>query len=102
MVFVSYSSQNIDRMVQLYRAAKACDRQFVMDLYTASIAHATGNQNIPHPGEEWPMVRVYVPLWQRIKVKEAEAFERVGGDVKKARIYEEELAREPGRFVTKL
>lgn len=71
-----------------------------MDLYGAGIANATGNLNIPRPGPDWPRVRrfrtgardqavsrvrrVYVPLWQRVKVKEAE----------------KELAMQPSRWVT--
>ncbi len=50
MVLAVTSSQNIDRLVTLYRAAKRSGRQFVIDLYTASIARATGNPNIPQPG----------------------------------------------------
>jgi ribonuclease J len=36
-VFVSWSGQNIDRTVTLYRAAKRTDRMLVIDLYTADV-----------------------------------------------------------------
>src|SRR5205085_1119396 len=88
-----------DRLVTLYRATLRADRDFVMDLYGASIARATGNPNIPRPGPDWPRVRVYAPLWQRVKVKEAGAFERVT-DIKPYRVFEEHLAAEPARWVT--
>jgi ribonuclease J len=100
MALVMFSAQNIDRLVTLYRAALRSDRDFVMDLYTASIALATGNPNIPHPADDWPHVRVYVPRWQRVKVKEASAFQRVE-QIKPYRLFEEQLAVEPRRYVTK-
>lgn len=98
MALVLTSAQNIDRLVTLYRATLRADRDFVMDLYGAGIAQATGNPNIPQPGADWPRVRVHVPHWQRVKVKEAGAFERVE-QIKPYRIYEEALAAEPARWV---
>ena len=99
MALVVTSAQNIDRLVTLYRATLQADRDFVMDLYGAGVALATGNPNIPRPGPDWPRVRVYVPLWQRVKVKEAGAFERVQ-QIKPYRVFEEELAVNPARWVT--
>lgn len=96
MVLAMYSAQNIDRLVTLFRAAKRARRTFVMTLYGASIAEATGNSNIPQAG--WPQVRIFVPGWQQVKVKEAGAFERVD-QIKPHRVYEEELARDPSRWV---
>ena len=98
LILASYSAQNIDRMVTLYRAAKRTGRKLVMDLYGASIARATGHESIPRPSEDWPLVRVFVPQWQRVKVKKAEAFERVEA-IKPFRIYEKELAASPGAWV---
>ena len=98
MAVVVWSAQNIDRLVTVYRAARRAGRDLVIDLYTASIACATGNPNIPHLGADWPHVRVYVPLWQRVKVKEAGAFERVES-VKPYRLFEEHLAADPARYV---
>ena len=50
----------------------------MLDLYGASIARATGNPNIPQPGPEWERVHVFVPQWQRLKVKQSEEFEPDG------------------------
>lgn len=98
MVLALYSPQNIDRLVSLYRAAKRSGRLFVMDLYCAAIAAATGRETIPQA--DWEGVRVFVPLSQRIKVKEAQAFERVAA-VRKNRLYPEELAaRAPDLVMT--
>lgn len=99
MALVVTSAQNIDRLVTLYRATLQADRDFVMDLYVASIAMATGRPTIPMPGPDWPRVRVFVPQWQRVKVKEAGAFERVE-QIKPYRVFEEDLAVNCSRWVT--
>jgi ribonuclease J len=96
MLLVAYSAQNIDRLVTLYRAALQSDRDLVIDLYTAGIAAATGRSTIPQAG--WNRVRVFVPQSQRIRVKQAEAFERVRG-VRASRIYPEDLAAVASRTV---
>jgi len=98
LVLVVSSAQNIDRLVTLYRATLQADRDFVMDLYIAGVARATGSANIPQPGPDWPRIHVYVPLWQRRRVKDAGAFHRVD-EIKPYRLYEEGLAADPARFV---
>lgn len=100
VVLLSFSAQNIDRLVTLYRAAKRGGRKLVIDLYTARIAKATGNPNIPHPGEEWPDVKVYIPRSQRVRVKESRDFALVD-EVKPYRIFEEHLAADPEQFALK-
>lgn len=99
MALVAYSAQNIDRLDTLYRATLQADRDFVMDLYTATMARATGLSSIPQPGPDWPRVRVFVPLKQRIQVKEAGEFERVAW-IRSCRVYGEELAAQSSRLVT--
>ena len=96
LALVSYSSQNIDRLVSVYRAAKRSGRSLVVDIYGASIAKATGNPNIPQPG--FDRLRVYLPAWQQIRVKETAEFDR-RDEITPWRIYEEELAASPERFV---
>jgi ribonuclease J len=98
MVLAVWSAQNIDRLVTFYRAALRSDRDLVVDLYTASIARATGNPNIPQPGPDWPKIHVYVPQWQRRKILDAQAFSRVD-EIKPYRLFEEDLAADPGRYV---
>jgi ribonuclease J len=89
IVLAMYSAQNIDRLVTMFRACIQSGRQLVLDLYGASIAAATANQNIPQVGFE--KLLVYVPLRQRIQVKESREFERVSR-IKAVRIFPEELA----------
>jgi len=96
MALACYSPQNLDRMVTAYRAALQADRDFVMDLYAADVAAATNNGNIPQA--DWDRVRIYVPNSQRVRVKESEEFWRVDRH-REARIFAEELASNPGRWV---
>lgn len=96
LVLVSYSAQNLDRLVSLYRATKQSGRDFVIDLYGASIAKASGNANIPQAGFE--RLRVFLPGWQQLRIKESGEFWRKD-EIQSCRIFEEEIARNPERFV---
>lgn len=50
-VFVSWSGQNIDRTVTLYRAAKRAGRTLVVDLYTADVLDRIGEgTGLPRAG----------------------------------------------------
>jgi ribonuclease J len=89
------AAQNIDRLVSAYRAARRTGRTLVVDLYTATVAQATGRSTIPQPG--FPALRVYVPQRQRVLVKQSGEFERVRG-LGAARIFKEEIAATPGSF----
>ncbi len=89
LALMLYSPQNIDRLVTLYRGARRAGRIFVLDLYAAAIVAATGRHTIPGPS--WENVRVFVPLSQRVRVKNAREFDRVG-ELKSARLYPEDLA----------
>lgn len=84
-----FSAINVDRLVSLYRAARAAGRDFVMDLYTACIARATGNASIPQP--DWDGVRVYLPNSQRRRIIESGDFALVDA-IRPARIHHEEIA----------
>lgn len=44
------SAQNLDRLVTVFRAARRAGRTLVVDLYTATVAAATGRPSIPQPG----------------------------------------------------
>ena len=66
-----------------------------IDLYAATIARATGRDTIPQAA--WDGVRVFVPLSQRIKVKQAREFERVGW-LRGHRLFPEDLAGRAGEW----
>lgn len=96
MVAVFSSAQNLDRLVTVYRAARRAGRTLVVDLYTATIAQATGQKSIPQPGFDG--LRVHVPRRQRLRVLQAQQFERVARIVA-IRCYPEDLAARRGEFV---
>ena len=98
MALVVTSAQNIDRLVTIYRATLQADRHLVMDAYTADIARATGNLNIPRPADDWPRVRAYLPRWQTVKIKQAGAFDRAE-QIKPYRLFPEDLTENPSRRV---
>ena len=65
--FVWTSSQNIDRLVTVFRAAKRTERVLLIDLYTAVILEATGRNTIPQTS--WPEVKLYTPHRQRVFIQ---------------------------------
>ena len=71
--FVWTSSQNIDRLVTVFRAAKRAGRVLVIDLYTAVVLEATGKDTIAQ--SDWGGVRVYIPHTQRVQIKKNELFD---------------------------
>lgn len=82
------SSQNIDRLVTIFRAAKRTGRLLLIDLYTAVMLEATGRDTIPQ--SRWPDVKLYVPYRQRVFIKQKRLF----GDLKRhaaSRVFEEHL-----------
>jgi ribonuclease J len=96
LVAVFSSTQNIDRLVTIYRACKRAGRTLVIDLYAASVAAATATESIPQIG--FPRLRVYVPNRQRILVKDSGEFERVNA-IRGSRIFLEEIRSSAGEFV---
>jgi ribonuclease J len=59
IVLANGSSQNIDRLVSFYKAAKHTKRLFVVDVYTAAIMECLKNrQSIPYPSRRWPVLKV--------------------------------------------
>ncbi|MDP8975665.1 MAG: MBL fold metallo-hydrolase [Actinomycetota bacterium] len=98
IALVVSSAQNIDRLVTIYRACLRADRDLVINPYTADIARATGNDNIPRPSPEWDRVHVYMPRWQAVRIKQREAFERLD-DINPYRLFEEHLAEDASRYV---
>jgi ribonuclease J len=96
LVTVFSSTQNIDRLVTIYRACKHAGRTLVIDLYAASVAAATATKSIPQIG--FPRLRVYVPNRQRMLVKDSAEFERVNA-IRGSRVFLEEIRAGASEFV---
>ena len=86
--FVWTSSQNIDRLVTIFRAAKKTGRVLLIDLYTAVVLEATGRDTIPQ--SDWDGVRLYIPQSQRVHIKKNALFDDLARH-KANRIFPEDL-----------
>lgn len=76
LVLAAWSSQNLDRLRTMYDATRASGRTLVVDLYTATLANAARAPGVPVPGDDG--LEVFCRRRERIQVKQAGAFERVG------------------------
>jgi ribonuclease J len=65
-------------------------------MYTAEILRATGNPNVPQA--EWSQVHVFLPFFQKLRIKRASAFD-VSGSYAGNRIFEKNLAEAAPRSV---
>jgi hypothetical protein len=68
----------------------------LVDLYTATVARATGRSTILQPG--FPGLGVYVPQRHRTLVKNTGEFHRTQG-IRGARVFPDQLVGSPGRYV---
>lgn len=96
MALIFASGQNIDRIVTVYRACKRSRRNLIIDLYTAAVLAATGNDHLPQ--SHWRDVRVFLPSWQRRHIKINQLFD-VLHPHHAHRIYPEALAAEASQSV---
>ena len=94
--FVWTSSQNIDRIVTIFRAAKQTGRVLLIDLYTAVVMEATGRDTIPQA--DWEGVKLYVPHRQQVFIKKKALFDDLKRH-KAGRVFREDLPRLAKRAV---
>ena len=91
MALVWCSGQNIDRLVTIFKAARKAHRQFIVDLYTAYILDATGNEKIRAALQS--NMRVFLPAYQKYRIKKLQRYD-ISERYKLLRIYPEKLATE--------
>jgi len=60
IVLITTSSQNIDRLVTIFKATKLSERRFIIDFYTAEILMILGKY-ARLPQASWPRIRVCYP-----------------------------------------
>lgn len=80
IVLCQPTSQNIDRVISFYKAAKACGRTFIMDVYTANVLselNRISHEDLPIPSLLRPDVRVFSPLLLTKKMKKLMGDKRV-------------------------
>ena len=90
------SSQNIDRLISAWDAAKRSNRQLILDMYTAEIIRAADDESLPKPGNDG--VTVFLPYCQRERIKREKAF-RISNPYYPHRIYPDALAEAASRSV---
>lgn len=90
MGLVWCSSQNIDRLVSVFEATRRAGRQFIIDMYTAEVLRAAGDDDLPQPGRDG--VLVYLPFSQKRLIKREKAFD-IPGRYYPHRIYPDKLAK---------
>jgi ribonuclease J len=96
MPLVWCSGQNLDRIVTIFKACRKSGRQFIIDLYTAEMLRATGNEHMPQAS--WDGIRVFLPFNQKLKIKSEKAFE-VSNPYSPYRIYRETFAEVAAKSV---
>lgn len=96
MPLVWCSSQNIDRLVTIYKACVRAGRQLIIDVYTAEVLRATGNARIPQA--DWNGVRVYLPKSQKSQIIRTAKFE-TADRYRSRRIYPKQLAASASKSV---
>ena len=82
------SSQNVDRVISAYEAAKRVGRQLILDVYTAEVLKASGSVDVPSPNAS--DVQVFLPLSQKSRIKWKKRYDIVK-PYYPSRIYPEKL-----------
>ena len=72
LTFVISSSQNIDRLVSVFRACKRSNKYLVIDIYTSWILDQVRKQSPGTPSLEWSEIKVFQDPNQLNEVKDAE------------------------------
>ncbi len=73
LALVWASGQNIDRIVTLYKACRRTNRQLILDVYTAHVLRATGNDRVPQA--DWRDIKVFLPDNQKRRIVRIRSFE---------------------------
>ena len=97
LVLVSFSGQNIDRLVTFYKATLKSRRLFVADFYIAHLLHAIGRTTLPDPTSSSTM-RVFLPARLKRQIIRNSAFDIVK-PFYSSRIYPEQLLGQKNKLV---
>ena len=89
MPLVWCSGQNIDRLVTVFKAARRSQRTLIIDMYTAHILDAMQRESLPQA--KWPGIRVFLPYFQKQRIKRKRQFD-LAKRYSRYRIYPEQLA----------
>ena len=90
------SSQNVDRVISAYEAAKRTERDLILDVYTAEVLRASGSSDVPSP--EANDVHVFLPRSQKSRIIREKRFD-IPKPYYPSRIYPEKLAEVASKSV---
>jgi ribonuclease J len=93
---IMFSSQNIDRIVTIYKTILKLKKTLILDFYTAMILEGIDNSNIPK--FDWNNIRVYLPKVQKTKVIREKLFKDIN-QFKSKRIFKEEISKNPEKYL---
>lgn len=96
LVLASFSPQNIDRFVTIYRATRRAGREFIGDVYLAHLLSQLKLDTLPQAASG--AFRVYLPQRQRSRIIADQAFDLLKG-LKASRIYPDEISSKPVNWV---
>ncbi|OGR74288.1 MAG: hypothetical protein A2089_03870 [Elusimicrobia bacterium GWD2_63_28] len=96
LVLVNTSAHNIDRLETIYYSAMNAGRTLIMDNYSAYIYTAIGHPFLPGKA---PEVRVFFPVRQCINIKKEATFSTKLTPFMDRRIYADEIAKSPEKYV---
>lgn len=98
LVTVNFSSQNIDRIVSIYKASRKNNRTFIIDLYTAYLLMKLSKYaKLPNP-LTYSHLRVYYPQNQICKVIKNHN-SKILNLFRERSIYLDEVILEPNKYV---
>jgi ribonuclease J len=97
--YIYTSSQNIDRLVTIYKACLRARKTFVIDVYTANILETLSNYSeLPSPLKGYTNLKVLFPHKITTKLFR-EGFDQMANKFAKQKIRKEEISANPSDFV---
>lgn len=99
LYFMATSSQNIDRIVSIYRACKKTGRDFVIDPYTTLILEAAKSVSFAIPQHDWRehMKVLFVDNRHTLLMQKDGILEKF----KKSEVKYEDILKDKGRYLVK-
>lgn len=99
LYFIATSSQNIDRIVSIYRACKEAGRVFVIDPYTALILEAAKSVSFAIPQHDWgENIKVLFVENRHTKIMQKDG---ILDKFKKSEVKYEDIIKDKGKYLIK-
>ena len=97
--YIYTSSQNIDRLVTIYKACIASGKNFVIDVYTANVLDALSDfAKLPSPLKGFSNLKVLFPYKLTTSLFKR-GYDNMANKFSKSKITKEEVSKKPSEFV---